>query len=153
MKVQAVDHDVRSIGAIAAMRRILLACAAAIVLANAAADAHHSIAGAYDSSRSLTLAGVVAQFQFVNPHPFLTLDVIDAAGSAQRWKLELDNRHELVDIGVTATTLKPGDRLIVSGSPGRTQPQSLYVLRLDRPADGFAYEQVGNSPKIRTPAR
>ena len=135
------------------MRRSLLACAIGVVLSGAAARAHHSIAGAYDSSRRLTIDGVVAQFQFVNPHPFVTVDVIDAAGNAQRWKLELDNRHELVDIGVTATTLKPGDRLVVTGSPGRSQPHSLYVLRLDRPADGFGYEQVGNSPKIRTPAR
>jgi hypothetical protein len=135
------------------MSRILIACATGILLSGAAADAHHSIAGAYDSSRRLTIDGVVAQFQFVNPHPFVTLDVIDATGSAQRWKLEMDNRHELVDIGVTASTLKPGDRLVVTGSPARSQPQSLYVLRLDRPADGFGYEQVGNSPRIRTPAR
>ena len=154
MKVQAVGHDVpQSVGAVAAMRRILLACATGIVLSNATAHAHHSIAGAYDSSRRLTIDGVVAQFQFVNPHPFVTLDVIDATGNTQRWKLEMDNRHELVDIGVTAATLKPGDRLVVTGSPARSQPQGLYVLRLDRPADGFAYEQVGNSPKIRTLAR
>ncbi len=107
--------------------------------------------GAYDSSRRLTIDGVVAQFQFVNPHPFVTLDVIDATGSAQRWKLEMDNRHELVDIGVTASTLKPGDRLVVTGSPGRSQPQSLYVLRLEiAPPTALRYEQVGNSPKIRT---
>ncbi|MEP7308399.1 MAG: DUF6152 family protein [Acidobacteriota bacterium] len=135
------------------MGRILLACATGIVLSGAAAGAHHSISGAYDSSRRLTIDGVVAQFQFVNPHPFVALDVLDPSGSAQRWKLEMDNRHELVDIGVTASTLRPGDRLVVTGSPARSQPQSLYVLRLDRPADGFAYEQVGNSPRIRTPAR
>ena len=65
-----------------------------------------------------------------------------------RWRGELDNRHELIAIGMTADTLKPGDRLILSGSVGRTQPQSLYVYRLDRPSDGFWYEQVGMSPRI-----
>jgi len=41
---------------------IALACCAA-------AEAHHSIAGMYDQSRRVTLDGVIAQFQFVNPHP------------------------------------------------------------------------------------
>jgi hypothetical protein len=60
----------------------------------------------------------------------------------------LDNRWELVAIGMTEETLKPGDRLVLSGSVGRNQPRSLYVMRLDRPADGFWYEQVGMSPRI-----
>ena len=117
------------------------------------AHAHHSIAGMYDEGRRVTLDGTVAQFQFVNPHPFVMVDVKDASGNVQPWKLELDNRHELVDVGVTGGTLKAGDRLVVTGSPSRAQPRALYVRRLERPADGFLYEQVGNSPRIRTPSR
>src|SRR5258706_5884286 len=49
-------------------------------------------------------------------HPFLLIDVTDAAGTAQRWRLEMDNRSELVAVGVTANTLKPGDRVVVKGS-------------------------------------
>ena len=57
-------------------------------------------------------------------------------------------RHELVDVGMTAATLKPGDRLIVTGSPGRTQPRMVYVWQLERGADGFLYEQIGSSPRV-----
>ena len=71
-------------------------------------------------------------------------------GNLQPWKLELDNRRELLDVGVTGETLKAGDRLVVSGSPARAQPRNLYVRRLERPADGFLYEQIGSSPSIRT---
>ena len=130
------------------MRRWVVLLAAAVAAGAVAAHAHHSIASVYDSSRRATVEGVVAQFQLVNPHPFLVIDVKDAAGQAQRWRLEMDNRYELAEIGVTANTLKPGDRLVVTGSLSRTQPHSLYVLRLDRPVDGFWYEQVGQSPKI-----
>jgi hypothetical protein len=63
----------------------------------------------------------------------------------------MDNRYELSDVGMTADTLKPGDRVVVSGSPARSQAQSLYIRQLDRPADGFRYEQVGSSPRIRLP--
>ena len=120
-----------------------------LALAGAVAQAHHSIAGMYDESRRVMVDGVVAEFHFVNPHPFVLVDVRDATGSAQAWRLEMDNRGELVDVGVTGTTLKPGDRVVVTGSPARGQPQALYVRRLERPADGFLYEQIGSSPRVR----
>ena len=133
------------------MRRWGFSFAAAVAIGGASLlAAHHSISSLYDSSRQVTLEGIVAQFQLVNPHPFLFVDVTDAAGRAQRWQLEMDNRIELATIGVTANTFKPGDRVVVRGSLARTQGERLYLLRLDRPVDGFWYEQVGQSPKIGT---
>ena len=116
-----------------------------------ATHAHHSISAVYDSSRQVTVEGIVTEFQFVNPHPFVTMDVKQDSGSAQQWLLGMDNLRELAEIGMTSQTLKPGDRIVVTGSPARVKSQSLYVRRLDRPADGFRYEQVGSSPRIRTP--
>jgi hypothetical protein len=134
------------------MNRWALSLAATIAVGSAAPQAHHSISNIYDSSRRVTIEGTVAQFQLVNPHPFLFIDVKDAAGEAQRWRLEMDNRSELAAIGVTSNTFKPGDRVVVTGSVARTEAQRLYLLRLDRAADGFWYEQVGQSPKIRPSA-
>ena len=127
-------------------RIILFALAMALVLP--AAHAHHSIAGAYDTNRQITLEGMVAEFHFVNPHPFVTMEVKGSDGIAQHWRLEMDNRSELSDVGMTKETLKPGDRIVVSGNPGGAQAQNLYIRKLDRPADGFRYEQVGSSPRI-----
>jgi Family of unknown function (DUF6152) len=121
------------------------------VVCAAAAHAHHSIAGVYDDSQRVTVEGTITRFQFVNPHPWVLMEVRDASGTAQQWTLEMDNRHELVDIGFDNATLKSGDRIVVTGSPGRRQPQSLYIRKLDRPADGFSYEQIGSSPSIRRP--
>lgn len=117
------------------------------------ASAHHSIAAVYDSSRPRTLEGVVMQFAFVHPHPFIVLEVREGTAAPQSWRLEMDNRFELAEIGVTAETFKAGDRVIVSGSPGRVQPLTLYIRRLDRQRDGFEYEQAGFSPRISAPAR
>jgi hypothetical protein len=129
------------------MRRALV-LAAIVILAAPSLWGHHSISSVYDSGRRMTIDGTVAEFQLINPHPFLFVDARDAEGAVRRWRLEMDNRFELVAIGVTADTFKPGERVVVTGSAGRTQPQSLYVLRLDRPVDGFWYEQVGQSPRI-----
>jgi hypothetical protein len=123
----------------------------ALVLAlpcGSSAHAHHSIAAVYDSGRQREIEGVVAEFQFVNPHPFLLVTVDAGAGVTELWRLEMDNRFELSGIGMTVDTLKPGDRVVVTGSEGRTEPRSLYVRRLERPADGFRYEQVGSRPRI-----
>jgi hypothetical protein len=127
--------------------RLLIASAALSVLA-ATADAHHSIAGMYDQSRRVTLDGVIAQYQFVNPHPFVVVDVTASNGTTESWKAELDNRWELQNVGMTPTTFNVGDRVVVSGSPGRDRTPLLYVWRLERPADGFLYEQIGTSPRV-----
>jgi hypothetical protein len=110
---------------------------------------HHSISAVYDASQQVTINGVVRQFGFVNPHPFVVVDV-SSGGAVESWHLEMDNRGELARIGVTATTLRPGDEVTVSGSRSRTERRSLYVRKLIRPSDGFEYEQVGSSPRIKT---
>jgi len=120
-----------------------------VSLAATEVAAHHSIAGVYDSGQQVTLEAIVTEFRFVNPHPFLIAEVRQAGGT-QEWKLEMDNRSELVDVGMNDKTLKRGDRIIVTGSPIRPpQMHALYIRKLDRPADGFQYEQVGTSPRIR----
>ena len=123
--------------------------ALAIAISGTAVHAHHSLS-AYDSSRQVSIQGVVTQFHFVNPHPMLVVEVNDTNGKVQEWRLELDNRWELSAVGITAETFKPGDRLVVSGNRGRAQsPPSMYVQKLDRPADGFGFEQVNSSPRLR----
>jgi hypothetical protein len=125
---------------------------AALASCAASAEAHHSIAAVYDSSRQQRVEGVVAEFQFVNPHPFVLVRV-GADGAEESWRLEMDNRFELAQVGMTSETLKPGDRVVVTGSLGRNEPRTLYVRQLDRPADGFRYEQVGSRPRVSTAGR
>jgi hypothetical protein len=123
--------------------------AATVLAASAGAYAHHSISAVYDRARQERLEAVVKEFQFVNPHPF----VIVTLDAGEQWRLEMDNRFELAGIGMTSETLKPGDRVVVTGSVGRTEPRTLYILELDRPADGFRYEQVGSRPRVNTERR
>jgi hypothetical protein len=122
---------------------------AGLALASVAAQAHHSIAAVYDSARQQRLEAVITEFQFVNPHPFVVVTV-QADGAETTWRLEMDNRFELAGVGMTEATLKPGDRVVVTGSVGRIEPRTLYIRQLDRPADGFRYEQVGSRPRVST---
>ena len=123
--------------------------AIALILTVAPLHGHHSLSE-YDLARRLTLTVVVREFHFVNPHPYLLVES-RVESLVQAWRLELDNRHELVSIGMTSSTFSRGDRLLVSGAPGHDQKPILYVRELDRPDDGFRYEQPGSTPRIVRP--
>ena len=112
-----------------------------------AAQAHHSLSN-YDSGRDVRADGVVEEFHFVNPHPFLMIGVTDPSGVRQVWRLEMDNLHELDEIGISRTLYQPGDRVTISGNPDRTEPREIYLPRLDRPSDGLHYEQIGTRPRL-----
>jgi hypothetical protein len=112
-----------------------------------AAQAHHSLSN-YDQGRNVRADGVIEEFHFVNPHPFLMIGVTDPSGGHQIWRLEMDNLHELDEVGVSKMTFKAGDRVTVSGNPDRKEPREIYLRRLDRPSDGLHYEQIGSRPQL-----
>ena len=129
------------------MTRALL-IATTLLLQHAVAIAHHSIVSIYDSGNPISFEAVVVDFQFVNPHPFVVVDRTVREGRTEQWRLEMDNRFELAGVGMTGTTFRKGDRVSVTGGPARDRSRALYVRRLERPADGFWYEQVGSSPRV-----
>ncbi|MBN1238040.1 MAG: hypothetical protein JXB36_06035 [Gammaproteobacteria bacterium] len=121
-------------------RRICRAIALVALLGASHAHGHHSIAAVYDSAERRTLEAVVVEFRFENPHPKILVEETGNDGRPVTWTLEMDNRWELAELGFDARTLRPGDRIVVSGSLSRRQPNALYVRRLERPADGFSCE-------------
>ena len=130
------------------MRTVVGIAVAAAALGGIAA-AHHSIVGVYDPAKPVKVEGAVTVFRFVTPHPILEVDVTDRDGRVQSWRMEMDNRFELAAIGMTESTLKPGDRVVANGSLSRSHERSLYLRNLERPSDGFFYEQVGATPRVR----
>jgi hypothetical protein len=108
------------------------------------AGAHHSLSN-YDHGRQSTIEGVIVEFRFVNPHAFL---LVESGG--QTWRIEMDDRNELTDAGVTETTFRPKDRVAVTGRPDRSAARAMYLARLER-TDGLVLQQVGSSPRL-TPA-
>lgn len=118
------------------------------MLWSGAASAHHSFANIYDTGKTVSLTATVREFLFVHPHPILVVEVRNEAGERQTWRAEMDNRFELEDIGMMGDTFRPGDQVVLSGSPGRSQPGILYLWRLERPADRLLYRQTGGTPSL-----
>ena len=103
------------------MARWIGACAV-VVSTLSVAYAHHSITGVYDTRREVAVEGAVTEFHFVSPHPFV-LARVDRNGAAEQWRFDMDNRNEMREIGVTADTLRVGDRVAVAGHPAREEPR------------------------------
>jgi len=62
--------------------------AVVMLLWSALAAAHHSVSGQFDMQHGVTLNGVVSKVDWVNPHIQVYLDVKDAKGNTDTWKLE-----------------------------------------------------------------
>jgi hypothetical protein len=102
------------------MNAIVLAAALALASVAPGVNAHHSTA-IYDSENPIELAGTVVEWQFVNPHVFILLEVADkATGEKKVWSLEGGNTAGLFRRGWTPNTLKPGDSIMLTVRPLRS---------------------------------
>jgi hypothetical protein len=105
---------------------------AALALAAPGAHAHHSPA-AYDMAAQITIEGTVADFEWANPHAYLSLQETTTSGEPRVWQVELFSPSSLKQYGWTATTVAAGDRVKVVASPGRDRARNIaFLQRLER---------------------
>lgn len=98
------------------MKRIVLSACLALALAATAVriQAHHAFAAEFDAEKKVTLVGTVVLMEWVNPHAWLTIDVPDAAGKADRWQLEFGPPNALFRRGWRKSSLAPGMKVTAS---------------------------------------
>ena len=89
--------------------------------------AHHGAVGYDYSVPRKTLKGTVEQFSWQNPHTLLLLDVKDDKGNVVVWTMELNNPGNLVELGWTHSSLKPGDEITVTFNPAKSKPNGICV--------------------------
>ena len=120
------------------MRRLLwtlVVAAPLLALSVEQSGAHHSFSAVYDEKQVITVEGVVTQFRFVNPHAMMSLDVKDKSGKVETWTVEFAGRLNLMEGGWTVETVKPGDRITVTGNPARKSDRQIAFRRIVK-ADG-----------------
>jgi len=121
-----------------AVTRLVLGVIGAALLSAATAYAHHSFAATYLVDKEITIEGELVQFMFRNPHSFVHVQAPDDQGQMQRWAVEWAAAGQLT--GIARDTLKPGDRVIITGNPGRTvEDHRLRMRSILRPKDGFKW--------------
>ncbi len=122
----------------------LVVCAASAVivfaLAGGAAFAHHSATATYIHGQVVKIEGTLKEFVWRNPHSFMKVEATDEKGEKQIWVIEGAAPQQLTEGGLTASTLRAGDRVIVTGYPGRIAEDHRLLLQvIERPSDGFKY--------------
>ena len=113
-----------------------------LLLSCATAYAHHSFASTYDESKKISVEGKLVQFLFRNPHSFVHVLAPDEDGTMQRWAIEWGGAGQLGGQGITRETLKPGDKVVITGNPGRNPADHrVRMVTLRRLSDGFVWGQ------------
>jgi hypothetical protein len=76
--------------------------------------AHHSFSAEFDQSKKVVLEGTVVQFEWVNPHSWLDIDVPQPDGTVQHWKLEGGSPSVLLRLGWNKNSLPAGTKIKVT---------------------------------------
>jgi hypothetical protein len=105
----------------------------AAVLAAAPVAAHHG-AGVFEPEKKITVAGTVTDFQFVNPHVLVYLDVKGDDGKDVQWGGELTSPNRLARdaraVKWHKSILKPGDSITITGHPARNGAPMMDILKI-----------------------
>jgi Family of unknown function (DUF6152) len=88
--------------------------------------AHHSRA-IYDQDRIVAFEGVVARYEWSNPHVYLYVTTPDDSGNAVVWTLESNVTTIMRRRGWSSDTFAPGDRVIVRGNPARDSTRNMAL--------------------------
>jgi Family of unknown function (DUF6152) len=113
-----------------------LACGiGAVLLLGDAVSAHHSLASQFDEGKPLTLQGVIAKVEWVNPHVWVHIDVKDNSGAVEQWALETLPPATLRKGGLRSDMLGKGQTVTVLAYHARNG-SNLAFLRKITFADG-----------------
>lgn len=114
-----------------------------LLVVSGSAFAHHG-AAAYDSSKMVTVTGTVTDFQFVNPHVLIAMDVKDpSTGRIEKWEGELTSPNHLARAGWTKSTIKPGDEVTMTGSALKSGTPAMAIRKVMK--NGQAIALMGGS--------
>lgn len=102
---------------------------AVLLMVSAPAFAHHG-ASPYDTSKLTTLKGTVSDFQFINPHVVISVDVANDQGKTETWIGEANSPNVLSRHGWDRNIIKKGDQITVIGNRGKNGSKTLRLQKV-----------------------
>ncbi len=88
----------------------------------------------FEPEKLTTVTGTVTEFQFVNPHVLVYLNVKGADGKEVRWGGELTSPNRLArmngDVKWSRDIVKPGDTLTITGHGARNGAPLMDITKI-----------------------
>jgi diphthamide biosynthesis methyltransferase len=110
----------------------ILAAAVGLLTLVGTIFAHHGTA-AYETTQETTVKGTVTDFEFINPHTLIFLDVKNDKGDVEHWQVDAQSPNQLTRDGWTKNSLKPGDQIAVTGFLAKNHSNILRFLKVVLP--------------------
>jgi hypothetical protein len=108
---------------------ILFAGLAILLTFSVSAFGHHG-ASPYDTSKLTTLKGTVSDFQFINPHVEISVEVPNEKGQTETWIGEANSPNVLSRHGWDRNIIKKGDTITVIGNRGKNGSKTLRLQKV-----------------------
>jgi hypothetical protein len=122
-------------------RRALLCALMGGALLPAAVNAHHSFPAVYIVDQKVAIEGTVVDFLFRNPHSFIHVMAPDKDGVMQTWAIEWGPGILWASDNINSQTLKPGDKVKITGSPGRVATEHrIRISTIERTTDHWKWK-------------
>ena len=83
--------------------------------------AHHSVPVNFDSSREVTIEGVLTEVVWINPHSRFRVDVTTEDGRTLEWLVEMGAINTMRRAGFETERFAVGDSIAVTGWPGHRE--------------------------------
>jgi hypothetical protein len=90
-----------------------------VLLATTPAAGHHAFAAEFDQDRPVSLEGTVTLMEWINPHAWIHIDVVNDDGSVESWAIEAGAPNGLIRRGFTRDSLPVGTKILVAGYQAR----------------------------------
>ena len=136
--------------------KLAVAMAALALLATVPLLAHHSFSSEYESSKRLTLSGKMVNFEWVNPHSWIHVEVTNPDGSKTIWKGETPPVNVLYRNGWTKPLVeemvKKGEMVTLTGIAAKDGSNHVFAQGVTR-ADGKTVLGLSGPPPDVDPAK
>tara|TARA_B100001123_G_scaffold451250_2_gene629095 strand:- start:10413 stop:10841 length:429 start_codon:yes stop_codon:yes gene_type:complete len=76
---------------------------------------HHIEVNEFDRSRPVELSGKIVKVEWVNPHPWIHLAIVEDDGTLQEWMVEAAAPKNLLRRGFVVESISPGSIVTVEG--------------------------------------
>ena len=131
--------------------KFVFVVAAAVLLASAGRVlAHHSFSAEFDASKTFKFTGTVTKVEWMNPHTFFYIDVIDEkTKKVTNWAMEMGSPNGLMRQGWTRNSMKVGEKVTVEGSLAKDGSPTGNARTVVLESTGkrlFAASSQGNTP-------